>query len=126
MNRVSFLLLSEDGGIVLGADNTVVAVWPCNLAPDHLQQLLSRPLNFPFERTYPNLGALDLTLRTVDESYPLSEVESGILLCVDTLDLYKRGVGVGVPLAALVRQVLPLRSEHQSPFQQAFTSWPPP
>ena len=78
-DNVSFLLLREDGGIVLGADNTVVAVWPCNLAPDHLRQLLSDLQNIPFERAYPNLGALDLTLRTVDESYPLSEVESGIL-----------------------------------------------
>jgi len=46
--------------------------------------------------------ALDLPLRLVHVCNSLSEVELGILLCGDSLDLYQRSVGAGVAFGPLV------------------------
>lgn len=51
-----------------------------------------------------HLGAVDLALGAVDERNALAEVELGVLLRSDTLDLDERGVRAGVALAALVAQ----------------------
>lgn len=53
---------------------------------------------------YTNFRTLYLPLGFVDVCYTLAEVELGILLCCDTLDLDERGVGASVALGTLVAE----------------------
>lgn len=62
----------------LRTDATAVSVMACHTAPDG-----------------PEAAPIDRALRSVDVSDPLSEVESSVLLVIDTLDPEDRGV---VPL----------------------------
>lgn len=94
----------------LGANDAGIAVRPGDLAPDDLYKLSAPNSSYQnFCIPYPDLGALDLALRTVDKSDALAEVESGVLGGVDTLNLDQRGVRVGVALATLEGQVLALK-----------------
>jgi hypothetical protein len=75
----------------LGADDTGVAVWAGDLAPDHS-----------------DLGSTNFLLALVDERNLLAEVEVGGVLVIDTLDLDQTRLRVGGVSRALVAQVTTL------------------
>lgn len=87
----------------LSTDNAGVAVWPGNLAPND-----------------PDVGTPNLTLRPVNESNLLAEVEVCGLSAVNTVDLDQTGVGVDRALGALVAQVATLDIESVTVFRRHY------
>jgi hypothetical protein len=80
-----------EGVCEFGTNDTRVAMWPGNLAPDHA-----------------DLGATDFLLAAIDIGDLLSEVEVGSVGVVDALDLDKARLGVSRVPAALVAEVATL------------------
>jgi len=58
-----------------------------------------------------NIRPCDFPLGTIYVCYALSEIELGVLLGRDTLDLEERSVGTGVALAALMAEYAPFAVE---------------
>jgi len=67
---------------------------------------------------YPDLRALNLTLRPVDKGDLLAEIEAGRFGVIDTLDLDETCVGVGVALSTLIAQVATLDIESVTLFRR--------